>query len=103
MTGKLTTKQVFWLEHIKAAKASGLGLKAYAQQQGLDPKALYRWKMTLGRKGLLERTHAFVEARVTQSPRPEPMACSVHVQLPNGARLQLPELSQSVLRWLAAL
>ena len=49
----LTDKQKFWLEHIDACSKSGQTMKAYAQSNDLSVSAIYAWKKTLRRKGVI--------------------------------------------------
>ena len=80
----LTAKQRFWLEHIKASKAQGVSLSAYAQAQGLKLQTLYDWKWRLGKLGLLGQASqacGFVAVQV-KSPVREQGLCRVH--LANG-------------------
>lgn len=110
MDNELTAKQAFWLDHIKQAQASGQSYKAYAQQQGLNIKALYNWVVTLRRRGFLEdKPEPSVFVRVATPEDKTAVKAStdpsqpVLVQLPNGIRLQLPSLNQRTLQWLLAL
>jgi hypothetical protein len=50
----LTEKQQHWLTHIQSCEQSGLTMKAYAQQNGLNVSALYAWKKTLRHKGAID-------------------------------------------------
>lgn len=108
MTQTLTTKQRFWRDHIQAAQNSGLSYAAYAKANSLNPKALYRWALTLRRKGLLGGVpSAFVQVALSPAMPKEPHSLSsvapVIVRLPNGVALELRELSGKSLQWLASL
>jgi hypothetical protein len=50
----LTEKQQYWLTHIRACEQSGMTMKAYAKENSLNVGALYAWKKTLRRKGVIE-------------------------------------------------
>lgn len=77
----LTERQQYWLKHIRACEASGQKMKAYALSEGLDIKALYCWKKTLVKKGVLPRTRPSRFQRAEIVPLVE---SHWQVQLPNG-------------------
>ena len=77
----LTERQQDWLKHIRACEASGQGMKAYALSQGLSIQALYSWKKTLVKKGVLPRTRSPRFQRAQVMPVVEG---HWQVQLPNG-------------------
>lgn len=86
---RLTERQRFWLEHLRACGSGSL--KAYAQTHGLDLRALYDAKARLKRKGALP---AGAPARLVRvdveraSRRPtDPAYCRVH--LANGVAVEL--------------
>jgi hypothetical protein len=79
---RLTDRQRYWLEQIKACVASGKSVAAYAAEHGFEARALYGAKKVLVKKGVLPRTQGvrFQRAQVVAS-----MADSKwHIQLPNG-------------------
>jgi len=79
---RLTERQRYWLEQIKACVASGKSVAAYAAEHGFDARALYGAKKVLVKKGVLPRTQGvrFQRAQVVAS-----MADSQwRIQLPNG-------------------
>lgn len=43
----LTAKQRFWLEHIESCASSGVTMRAYSEQHGLDLQHFYSWKKQL--------------------------------------------------------
>ncbi len=49
---ELSERQRAWLEHLRACRAQGLSLKAYAEQQGLNLQRFYHWHRRLKRLGL---------------------------------------------------
>lgn len=84
----ITKRQQYWLDHIKAAEASGGTLVAYASAHKLKVKDLYQWKTALTRRGfLLEKKPkpAFVPV-ATAPANVSPTRCDV--TLPNGVRIQ---------------
>ena len=50
---RLTDRQRYWLEQIKACEASGKSVAAYAADQGFHAHAMYGAKKVLVRKGVL--------------------------------------------------
>ena len=84
---RLTERQRFWLEHLRACGSGSL--EAYAQAHGLDLRALYDAKACLKRKGALA---AGAPARLVRVDRPrhrpgDPGYCRVH--LSNGTAVEL--------------
>lgn len=85
----LTETQQYWLEHIRACSKSGLTMKAYAEAYALSATALYAWKKTLRRKGVIEgprtdRPGLFCKAVISEH-RPG----RARVLLPTGIVLEL--------------
>ena len=111
MTKQLTTKQRYWLDHIRAAQRSGSSYSRYAASHDLNLKALYNWRMVLCRKGLLESASpSFVELKAEPNPTPPqfhsgvvPSHCWAKVRLPNGVTLELSALNEPLVGWLASL
>ncbi len=109
MTGALTDRERYWLEHLRRAEVAGQTLAAYAAAQGLKVGALYEAKSRLKRKGVLDPQRPKPPARflrvVTEAPAaPTPVLC--RVQLPNAVTLELgcaPEHWESLLWSLARL
>ena len=56
----LTEHQRHWLEHLRACKASGKGIAAYAREHDIDAKALYAGKKVLIKKGVSCRIPAVI-------------------------------------------
>jgi hypothetical protein len=89
MSKPLTPALQRWLEHVRAAEARSLTLKAYAAEQGLSVDQLYAGKAKLKRKGLLPgREPAFLPVRVTPGPGP---GAVLTIRLPNGVSVEVPE------------
>ena len=84
---KLTTQQSDWLEKLKACKASGKSMKAFAASEGLNCQDLYSWKKTLVKKGVLPRSRSprFQAVQIMDTTGPE-----CHILLPNGVTITLP-------------
>ncbi len=84
---KLTVQQSNWLEKLKACKASGKSMKAFAVSEGLNLQDLYSWKKTLVKKGVLPRS---------RPPRFQPVQIrdaagnEYRLLLPNGVTVILP-------------
>ena len=49
-------REQYWLRHLRAAKADGSTLVAYAAAQDLNVHHLYHWKRVLDQRGLLKAT-----------------------------------------------
>ena len=80
----LTDSQRRWLNHIKAADASGLTQKDYAQREGLSFASLRYHKTLLRKRGYLPEAQArFVPAQiVNHTGVTEPSTLRIH--LPQG-------------------
>ena len=79
---RLTDRQRYWLEQIKACAASGKSVAAYAADQGFNAHAMYGAKKVLVRKGVLPRMQG------VRFQRAETIAVSSdsewRIRLPNG-------------------
>ena len=79
---RLTDRQRYWLEQIRACEASGRSVAAYAAEHGIEVRAMYGAKKTLVRKGVLRRTQG------VRFQRAETIAVSSdsawRIRLPNG-------------------
>ena len=58
MNATLNEKQQFYKTHLESAQSSELSLSAYAQRHNLNTKALYNYKRTLIKKGVLSEHEA---------------------------------------------
>jgi len=90
-TDHLTDKQRHWLKQLQACASSGIGVKAYAEQQGINVKSLYYWKKTLVKKGALPRsrkprtpTVTFQRAQVIDKKLADNQW---EIRLPNGVQI----------------
>lgn len=81
-TAKLTERQRYWLEQIKACEASGKSATAYASEQGFHVGAMYAGKKLLVAKGVLPGTQQSRFQRVRTSP--VATDSQWRIQLPNG-------------------
>jgi len=77
---KLTQRQRYWLEHVRACEAAGKTMRAYAVENEIDVQSLYGAKKRLVQQGVLSgsREHGFVRARLVDH------AGGCRVQFPNG-------------------
>lgn len=93
--GALTSRQRFWLEHLRSAEAQGVALKAYAHSHDLSVCALYAAKSDLKKRGALGASTLpiappkLVPVRITRA------ASSVRVFLPNGVVVEVPEYTDA--------
>lgn len=85
---KLTAKERFWYDHIRAAQKSDQSLVQYAHSHSLNVAAFYNYRSVLRKKGVLESVpeKSFVKARVV----PEPALIQAMLILPVGIRVQIP-------------
>ena len=97
----LTKKQKLWRTRLEAARASGLSLSQFAQQNHLPLKQLYAWQsrfkqMSDGSEDAAPGTFVRVNTK--------PVALAfVEVNLPNGVQLRLSELTVDLLKTLQSL
>ena len=79
---KLTDRQRYWLEQIKACEATGKSVASYAAEHGIEARAMYGAKKVLVKKGILPRTQG------ARFQRAETISVSSdidwRIQLPNG-------------------
>lgn len=76
-----------WLEHVKACRARGLSLKAYAEQHGLSLQRFYHWHRRLKVLGFIDsvQTVSFTSVRVQGAPV---RAGRQRLHFPNGMVLE---------------
>ncbi len=77
---RLTDRQRYWLEQIKACEASGKSVAAYAAEHGIEARAMYGAKKVLVKKGVLPRTQGVCFQR----------AATISISSDNEWRIQLP-------------
>jgi transposase-like protein len=84
---------------LDALAASGLSVRAFAEQEGLDQERLYRWRRRFARDRKAEArfvtppaTPAIIELRAATSPRPRPAETEpVEIVLVSGIVLRVAE------------
>ena len=64
---RLTNKQIYWLKHLREAKAGGRPFAAYARSQGLRPAQLHTWSSRLQALGVWESSAVDLKKRATKS------------------------------------
>jgi hypothetical protein len=79
---KLTERQRYWLEQVRACETSGKTVAVYAAEQGFSAQALYAGKKLLVRKGVLPRTRPLRFQRVQVAG--VAVGNEWRIQLPNG-------------------
>jgi len=87
---QLTTKQQYWLNHVKAAEDSAGTIAEYASRHNLRLKTLYQWKSKLIKLGLYEREASqsdFLPVRIQSVEPVGNVDCTIH--LTNGDRVEL--------------
>lgn len=91
---ELTERQRYWLGHLKACKAQGLSLRAYAEAEGLGLGSLYGWNRKLGpyldpnkRSSSADTSPRFVPVELTG---PSAFSADCRIDLPNGVTLHWP-------------
>ncbi len=84
---ELTERQRAWLEHLRACRAQGLSLKAYAQRQGLNLQRFYQWNRRLKRLGLAA-TDAPVSFAAVRVSAARAVTGSQRLHFPNGLMLE---------------
>ncbi len=82
----LTKRQQHWLAHINACQQQDGSIKDYAQQQGIELRALYDATNRLVKAGVQPgKTRSdFQRVKI----KPVPILCTI--TLPNGVRLEWP-------------
>lgn len=83
---KLTERQRYWLEHLRACEAAGKTMRAYASESGIDVRSLYDAKKRLVRDGVLAAEKGvagvgFSRARVVGAAA---HSGGCRIQFPNG-------------------
>ena len=76
-------RERYWQAHLRACRASGQSLKAYAEAQGLNLGQLYQWNHRL------KRTPALVPVQIRDLAHDADPGCC-RVVLPSGLTLDWP-------------
>lgn len=117
----LTEKQQFWLEHVESCASSGVSMRAYSAQHGLDLQHFYSWKKQLKALGVLSEkglgagrykrstergqtcalnqppTPFLRAAVISEEAQPSPesaepkRSCGARISLANGITIEVPE------------
>ena len=88
---RLTERQVYWLEHLRACEASGLTTSAYAKKHRLSVHALYQARKDQRRREALAsspKRSSVTFARVQAAPAAA-RERSWRIRFPNGAVIEL--------------
>jgi hypothetical protein len=101
---KLTSRQRFWLRHLRACDAAGKTIKEYATRKGLSPHGLYGARKRIRTPGVSAdsanagRDASFAKVMAREAP-PEVGRC--RVRLPNGMVMEwdVPLARQSLERF----
>ena len=103
---RLTERQGYWLEQIKACEASGKTVAEYAAGQGIEAQTMYASKRMLVKKGVLpaSRPSRFQRAQVSGVA----VGSEWRIRLPNGVSVAFSgamdrEILRTVLSTAAAL
>jgi len=92
-------REIFWRAAIARQRASGLGVRAFCQQEKLSKSNFYAWRRTIKdrdgeakqRSGAVQATKnsvAFVPALITGEP---PSEAALVIRLASGHKLRVPE------------
>ena len=91
----LSTRQRYWLKHLRAADRKGEPLAAYAERLGLSKSSLYEAKRRLRALGVIssvpERTTSSPEFGRGERPEASRVRASLRVRLGSGALLEWSE------------
>ncbi len=92
-------KAVAWRRRVRRLERSGLTIARFCRQEGISEASFYRWRNKLAQRPTQggDRTTAFQTVRVatcipTQTDMP------VSIQLPGGARIEVPTHNLDVVR-----
>ena len=83
---KLTERQRYWLEHLRACEAAGKTMRGYASATGIDARSLYGAKKRLVKCGVLaaEKRSGGVEFSRARVVDGAVHSSDCRVQFPNG-------------------
>ena len=88
---RLTERQAYWLQHLRACEAAGTTTSAYAKKHGLSVHALYQARKEFRRRETLAsspKRSSVSFARVQAAPA-ESRERSWWIRFPNGAVIEL--------------
>ena len=115
---QLTTKQAYWLKHLREYEASGQPLGTYAASHEFQPQHLYTWRSRLRALGVLQAPErarrkraakkpvlmrrqsrpaelGFIAARVATDNNP-PLTTGIRIRFPNGVTLEVGSSVQAM-------
>lgn len=95
----LTEKQQLWLEHIRACDQFGQTMKAYAEEHDLNVSALYAWKKTLRRKGVIADSQADAPQLFRKAVVADSSHARASARLPSGLVLAFDDSTDPL--WVA--
>ena len=83
---KLTERQRYWLDHLRACEAAGKTMRAYASESGIDAGSLYGAKKRLVKCGVLaaEKRSGGVEFSRARVVADAAHGSDCRIQFPNG-------------------
>ncbi len=85
--GKNTTPE-YWRKHFAAQRTSGLNAATYLRREGIRSNQWYRWRKLL-READDPHGATLVPVKIQSAVAP---AQDIHVHLPNGIAVTLPQL-----------
>lgn len=96
-------KAIAWRRRVRQFGDSGLTVARFCKQEGVSTASFYRWRNRLARRRLPTRggdkTPAFQAVRVATCIKTRPRAdVPVSIQLPGGARVEVPTHNLDVVR-----
>lgn len=84
-SSSLTSRQRFWIEHLRQCAERGQSLSAYAVEHGLKVGSLYEAKSQLRRHGMWPTpSPQFVRVQTVRAAEAAPLPTVFRVSLPNG-------------------
>ncbi len=90
----LTAKQQFWLDHIESCVSSGVTMRAYSEQHGLDLQRFYSWKKQLNALGVL--SEKAITAGRSKGSVDRPQACANQGSSPFLRAAVIPASAQTL-------
>lgn len=92
LSGELTERQQYWLDHLRACEELGETTKAYAELHGLSVSMMYSWRKELTIRGVYTRptsgtrSPGFNRVEVIESKIP---SGTWRITLPNGVQIEI--------------
>ena len=89
-------RAIAWQGRVQRFASSGMTLERFCKEEGVSASSFHRWRKRLAQRRTLtcddEQTPAFRAVRVTPTDMP------VAIQLPDGARVEVPTADLDVVR-----